>query len=243
MKKCPQCNSVYEDETIYCLKDGAQLREESFSLPSSAADTQDDEPTLFRSKPIVIDLSSPDAPHASAANPPVPPPPPPAYENIIVVPANAGSANRNYALVLVIGLLIGGGLVLGTLLLSRNLNQETNTDPVRTNAPVVKTEKSKASPEAQNKKDAGFEEAAPALPNKHAEPNDDAAESANGRVIARNARVRLAPEKDAPVVDTVPMNDRIDIIRRENENSLWYQIECEHGTGGWMHGDTIEFTQ
>jgi hypothetical protein len=39
------------------------------------------------------------------------------------------------------------------------------------------------------------------------------------------------------------MNDRIDIIRRENENSPWYQIECEHGTGGWMHGDTIEFTQ
>ena len=65
----------------------------------------------------------------------------------------------------------------------------------------------------------------------------------NGRVIMLNAYVRSAPSKSANKVDILPMDDRINIERRENANSPWYYVTCEHGTSGWMHGDTIEFTQ
>jgi hypothetical protein len=146
-------------------------------------------------------------------------------------------------LFLVVGLLLGGGLVLGTLLLSKNYYQEETAGGIKTDAnstPVVKIEKSKPSPKIQDKNEIVLDET---ISNKHAAPDDNAAENSNGRVIARNARIRLAPDKDAPIVDTIPLDDRLDIIRRENANSPWYQVECEHGTGGWMHGDTIEFTR
>ncbi len=44
-------------------------------------------------------------------------------------------------------------------------------------------------------------------------------------------------------IDVLPVDDRITIERRENEKSPWYYVTCEHGASGWMHGNTIEFTQ
>jgi hypothetical protein len=228
MKKCPQCNSVFEDETAYCPNDGAALIEEHFSLPSN--DSIEAE-TLVRSEPIIIDLANINEP------PPIYPVQP--AEQVVIVPA-IPPPTRNYALFLILGLLIGGGLVLATLLVSRNLNQPENSNVVKTNANVVSTVKPKPTLEIQNKNENISVEI---NSNKHAEPNDNADGNTNGRVIVLNARVRSAPSKDSPIVDTLPMNDRLDIIRREDANSPWYQVECEHGTSGWMHGNTIEFTK
>ena len=69
-------------------------------------------------------------------------------------------------------------------------------------------------------------------------PNEDF----NGRVIAQNAYVRAAPRSSSNQVDILPVDDRIEIERRENADSPWYYVTCEHGIGGWMHGNTIEFT-
>jgi hypothetical protein len=227
MKKCPQCSSVYEDETAYCLNDGTALVEEHFSLPSDSIE----EETLVRSEPIVIDF-------ANINEPPTKSPIPPA-EQVVVIPASPAPTGK-YALFLILGLLIGGGLVLATLLVSRDLNQPENANTVKTNVNVSSPVKSKPTPEVQNKNENVLVET---VPNKHAEPNENADGNTNGRVIVLNARVRSAPSKDSPIVDTLPLNDRLDIIRREDANSPWYQIECEHGTSGWMHGDTIEFTR
>jgi len=78
---------------------------------------------------------------------------------------------------------------------------------------------------------------------KHAQPTAADAEEFNGRVIARNAYVRASPSKSAAQIDVLPLNDRINIERREDESSPWFYVSCEHGTKGWMHGDTIEFTR
>jgi hypothetical protein len=244
MKKCPQCNSVYGDEVLYCLNDGTALVEESFTMPS---ESDSDEPeTMIRSEPIIIDLAGNEMPQQAPPSTTYPVVP---AENIVFVPAaNPAATTRNYALFLILGLLIGGGLVLATLLLSKNLFQSENTNAVKANAAnnqankqTVKVEKPMPSPTIQNKNENVSVEP---VANKHAEPNDSfREENANGRVIATNARVRLVPDKDAPVVDTLPIDDRIEILRRENSNSPWYQVECEHGTSGWMHGDTIEFTR
>ena len=243
MKRCPQCNSVYNDEIAFCLNDGAALVEESFSLPSMA---ESDEPeTIIRNEPIVIDFADTSIPPPPAENYQIPQP----AENVVIVPANTASINRNYAVFLIVGLLIGGGLVLATLLLSRNLYQNENTVRVKTDSnynQAVAVETPRPSPEVQNKNEninKNEDVLVETVSNKHAEPNESAIENTNGRVIALNARIRFAPDKDAPIVDTLPMNDRIEIIRRQNSNSPWYQVECEHGTTGWMHGDTIEFTR
>ena len=67
-------------------------------------------------------------------------------------------------------------------------------------------------------------------------------EDFNGRVIVENANVRSAPSASASQVDILPDGDRITIERRENATSPWYYVTCEHGISGWMHGNTIEFT-
>lgn len=231
MKKCPQCSTVYTDDVAFCLNDGTPLVEESFSMPSADSDEPE---TIIRHDPIVIDVSDASEHHQLANQPVIP------AENIVVVPADTAAVNKNYALFLVIGLIIGGGLVLATLWFSKNFYQNANAVKTNTNdnQPFRATEVLTPTPTPTNK----IVEIEPAS-NKHSEPNENFAGIANGRVIVTNARVRAAPDKDAPIVDTLPYNDRLDIIRRENENSPWYQVECEHGTNGWMHGDTIEFTR
>ena len=56
MKKCPQCNNVYTDETQFCLNDGAALVEENFAMPT---ETNVEEDTIIRHDPIVIDFAQP----------------------------------------------------------------------------------------------------------------------------------------------------------------------------------------
>jgi len=230
MKKCPQCNTVYGDEVVYCLNDGAALIEDTFSLPP-ASDSIEEE-TVIRHEPIIVDFgASEETPGQTTYQ--VPPTP----ENIIVIPARTTSNTGRYALFFTLGLLIGGGLVLATILLSRTLYQNENTNSVKTN----QTEKSvKTIPTAENKNENKVGET---VSGKHDKATSASDEDFNGRVIVTNARVRSSPSADSSAVETLPMNDRLNIIRRENPNSPWYEIECEHGTSGWMHGNTIEFTK
>jgi len=230
MKKCPQCNTVYGDQVVYCLKDGAALIEETFSLSPTSDSIQEE--TVIRHEPIIVDFgASEETPRQTTYQ--VPPTP----ENIIVIPARKTSNAGKYALFLILGFLIGGGLVLATVLLSRTLYQNENTNLVKTN----QTEKSvKTIPTTENKSENKVGETVSGKHDKAASASD---EDFNGRVIVTNARVRSSPSADSSAVETLPMNDRLNIIRRENPNSPWYEIECEHGTSGWMHGNTIKFTE
>jgi len=231
MKKCPQCNTVYGDEVVYCLNDGAALIEETFSLPLTV-DLIEEE-TVIRHEPIIVDFGASEETSGQSTYQ-VPPTP----ENVIVIPpARTTSNTGRYAFFFILGLLIGGGLVLATILLSRTLYQNENTNSVKTN----QTEKSaKTIPTAENKNENKVGET---VSGKHDEATLASDEDFNGRVIITNARVRSSPSAEASAVETLPMNDRLSIISRENPNSPWYEVECEHGTNGWMHGNTIEFTE
>ena len=77
----------------------------------------------------------------------------------------------------------------------------------------------------------------------HQTPTDADDSDFNGRVIAENAFVRASPSKTAAQTDVLPVNDRLHIERRESDNSPWFYVTCEHGTSGWMHGNTIEYTE
>lgn len=234
MKKCPQCDTVYGDEVVYCLNDGAAVIEETFPLP--LVDDSIEEQTVIRREPIIVDFGEDEesSRHAVYQVPPTP-------ENIIVVPAKTTSNAGKYALFLVLGLLLGGGLVLMTLLLSRRLYRDENTNSVKTNQTEISV---KTIPAAQNKTENKAEnKVVETISGKHDKATSASDADFNGRLIVTNARVRSSPSADSSAVDTLPMNDRISIIRRENPNSPWYEVECEHGTSGWMHGNTIEFTK
>lgn len=241
MKRCPQCSRVFENETAYCPHDAALLVAEDFSLPSSTdADFEDD--TIVRPTPIIVDLAQPKAVQFERINQPLPAATP---ENIIVeVPAKRGS--KNAAVYLALGLLLGGILVLTTLILAKNFytggaaNDNSREIAVSVQA---QNQKPKSSP-LENKTVAENKNAVDLSANAKHDARvwiDD--EEANGRVIARNAFVRAAPAKNAAQSDVLPLGDRINIERREDESSPWFYVACEHGTSGWMHGDTIEYTR
>jgi Bacterial SH3 domain len=220
MKKCPQCNTVYADDTVYCLNDGNPLIEENFALPTTAMNLGEEE-TVIRSEPIVIDFAENQTiPQQSTNFQPM-------QNTALTTPK---SKTGNYLLFLILGLLIGGGIVLAGILLSRNIFQSGNGNVNRVNSNVkpTKTTDTNVTP----------------INSKHLETNKIVNENElNGRVIKINAYVRSAPDANSPIIDTLPMNDRLKIGNRENENSPWYEITCEHGTTGWMHGNTIEFTE
>lgn len=224
MKRCPQCNSVYENETQFCLNDGTSLVEEHFSMPSEG-----EEETIIRHNPITIEFPKPDLSE---------PPPTQAFQPVVIVEEK--SKGKNSLLFLLVGLLLGGGLVLGGILLARNffLNRDSVNDaPVSSNSNVPPGKPT--TPKTPSPTPAPI-----VASEKHSNPNQNADEDfLNGRVITANAYLRSGPNGDAQIVDTLPVNDRLEIIKRASPNSPWYQVTCEHGTTGWMHGNTIEFTQ
>lgn len=228
MKKCPQCNTVYANETVYCLNDGTPLVEENLVLPSTVTNLdEEEEVTVIHHDPITINI-----PETASGQETVAYPNSPDTESVTINPPPGNRSNAGkYVLFLFLGLLIGGGLVLGAIIFSnslfRNGNSATNRNAGAANNKPVK------SPEANS-----------SASNRHLEANKIVDEDElNGRVIKVNAFVRSAPGTDSSIVDTLPMNDRLKIGERENDSSPWYKVTCEHGTSGWMHGNTIEFTK
>ena len=238
MKRCPKCNSLYKGEILYCLNDGTPLVEQD--LPSAPTDTYNEPETIIRNEPIVINFSEPESSSEpilidfSDA------------ETVVHQPKNAEnipqaaivkkpvSKINNYALFLILGLLIGGGLVLITLFLAGSFNQgedvnSNNAAPFEKTVSTSETSNSETIQTAASKHETRTETAV--------------GDSLNGRVIALNAYVRSSPAQNAAEIDVLQVDDRLDIERRENENSPWFYVICEHGTSGWMHGNTIAYTK
>jgi hypothetical protein len=232
MKRCPQCNSVFDDALVYCTNDGTPLLEETFVMPSENLPSDAEEITVIHHDPITIDIPNPNAPPAptEAFNYQAPP----TQTVVPVIVEKPRSSGKNF-LYLIAGLLLGGGLVLAAVLFGLFLYQNKTTQTVNVNrtAPTNSPQNVKESPtEAAKTPDA-----------KHETRTDKPDDDFNGRVISLNAYVRASPNRNSKQIDVLPINDRLDIAERENESSPWYRITCEHGTSGWMHGNTIEFTR
>jgi hypothetical protein len=215
MKKCPQCNNVFADDNKYCLNDGTLLIEENLPMPSEIEIGE--EPTQIRTEPIIVDIAQEIPP--TVENPPV-------QETIIVhrPPEEKRSKTPKYIVFLLLGLLIGGGLVLGTFLLAGKFyqNQNSNVDYTNVNLSVKNTENVGA---------------------KSDKTISDNSDGFNGRVIAINANLRSEPGLYSDEIAVLPIDEKINIIRRENDSSPWYYVEAENGESGWIHGNTIEFTR
>ncbi len=249
MKRCPQCGTIYTDETQFCLNDGAVLIEDHAAFQTENA--LDEEDTIIRHYPITVDISDAAAPSEQISYPISLAPNQPTI--IIEKQRNAGK----YLLFLIAGLLLGGGLVLATLLVARSLNQNDGATGNQTNN-KNKAEKTVVSSQNLNSQTNALENInAPANVNvtqnnnanaleankSHEEKTAAADDEFNGRVITLNAYLRTAPTKQSSEISILPKGDRLKIGTRENPGSPWYRVTCEHGASGWMHGDTIEFTK
>ncbi len=233
MKVCPQCRSVYGDDFVYCSNDRTILVEENLALPTEADDAEAE--TVIRREPIVVDFNEPALTQAETVEMNYAAPLPTVQAPIVI---EKTSNSKFYVLFLLIGLLLGGGLVLATLLAARYINR-----PAETNVSVQTKNGGNKNRKTENvnaERDTEVDKTADEIHRKKDVSRTD--EDFNGRVIVENANVRSAPSVSASQVDVLPTDDRIIIERRESEISPWYYVTCEHGISGWMHGNTIEFT-
>lgn len=226
MKRCPRCNRVFDDSLDFCTEDGTPLTQETFVLPSEAAPLNAEEETVIRTAPANTHLQSPPAPTVRFD---YRIPPPAAVAPVIV--EKRRSAGK-YALFLVLGLILGGGLVLtaGIFAMFRlqNKTPQTVNTTNRNSTPTPKLTPT-ATPVTASAK--------------HENRTDASDDEFNGRVISLNAYIRSSPNRSSNEIDVLPIADRLEIEERENENSPWFRVTCEHGTSGWMHGNTIEYTR
>lgn len=118
MKRCPQCNSVFEDSLIYCTQDGEILIEENFILPSESSIIETEEETIIHHEPIKVEI--PTASPLPAETLTQIPQPEKVVPVIIEKPRNTGK----YLMFWLIGLLFGAVLTVGILavLFLRNNN-------------------------------------------------------------------------------------------------------------------------
>lgn len=237
MKRCAQCNNLYPDETQYCLNDGQLLLSEHLPLPSELS-VDDEEVTVLRHEPIMVDLSAATAvnePKTEVLPYPVQPPP------VEIIQVKRKSNFGKYLAFMIIGLLLGGGLVLATLFLTRNFYQ--NNDARNTRAISNANVNSNQTLAAEPKNTASPADTPLPINSEHQKRTNVSDEEFNGRVITLNAYVRSSPSRTAPQIDILPIDDRLTITARDNPNSPWFHVVCEHGASGWMHGNTIEYTR
>ncbi len=235
MKRCPQCNTVFENEMIYCKEDGTTLINEPLPLPSDFTpdeNNNDEERTVIRNESFTVDIPPPQMsdrqspPPMNRTQSPVNPYPPQ------MSPPETNRGCYKYSIFLLIGLILGGGIALGIVGFGYYYMQNSTAE--NQNSSIEKT--------AENNS-VGNSDATP--DDKHSEKNADAAAAGNlnGRIIKNNAILRASPSSSASRIDTLPFDDRIEIIDRKSLSSKWYEIECEHGSRGWIDGYSIEFAE
>jgi hypothetical protein len=246
MKRCPQCNTVFEDEKDFCTADGTRLINETFSLPSDFApkDHPDDEQqTVIRYKPIKFDIPKPktspqpkaqtSVPNKPNVNPYAPHPGGTIPSQTVAKPK--GGCFKSF-LILLLGLFIGGGIVLailgvGYVYINNFPDQNTTGEKTADDRSDNKTDKQPN--DNTDKKPTG----------RHSEQNTEIDESRlNGRVIRTRASLRTSPANRSKRVARLPKNDRLEVIRRKSSKSKWYEVRCEHGVRGWIDGNQIELT-
>jgi hypothetical protein len=229
MKRCPQCNSVFDDSQVFCANDGTSLIEETFVLPSEASPVDEEITVIHHEPPVTIDIHHPNQPPTEKF---IYPPQP--VETVIPVVIEKRRNTGKYLLFLFLGLVLGGGLVAAGVLFAVYLSQNRTSEVSNTanrSAPVTATPTPNRTPTATP-----FTASA-----KHETRTDAPDDEFNGRVISLNAYVRSQPSRNSKEIDVLPVDDRLEIEERENENSPWFRVTCEHGTSGWMHGNTIEY--
>ena len=230
MRRCPKCNDVFEDDRAFCTNDGTGLIEEHFELPSESMDDDGEEQTVIRAQPIDIRIGQP-APTPTPqqqAQIPLNTAPQNVETHVSPAPTAKKGGCAKYVIVLLIGLIFGGILVgaagIGVYLYLESEKQKRQE--------IVQREK-----ELQKK-----EERLNRGP--HEGRGTEVAESSlNGRVIKRSAVLRKSPRNSGERVAELPRNDRLHIIRRRASTSAWYRVKCEHGSTGWMHGNSIAYTK
>lgn len=234
MKRCPQCNNLYPDETQYCLSDGEPLISERLPLPSELS-ADDEEVTIIRHEPIVVDLAAGNEPITEVLPYQIQPP-------VETIRVKTKSNFGKYLAFMIIGLLLGGGLVLATLFFARNFYQNNDAGNTRTVSNANSNSNQTRSGIEPKNTDSPTPSPTPVNP-EHQERTSDSDDEFNGRVITPNAYVRSSPSRTSPELDVLPIDDRLTITARDNPNSPWFHVVCEHGTSGWMHGNTIEYTR
>jgi Bacterial SH3 domain len=230
MKRCPQCNSVFDDNLVYCTNDGTPLVNEGFVLPSESSPIDEEEETVIHHEPINITIPSEPAPTEAFTYQPPP------TENVVPIIIEKPRNTGKYLLFLILGLLLGSSLVLAGVLFVMYLNQNKTT---QTNVTINKNSTSNSTPKVKETPT----ETPKVASAKHEKRTDTSDDEFNGRVITQNAYVRASPNRNSKEIDVLPIDDRLNIEEREDESSPWYRVTCEHGTSGWMHGNTIEFTR
>lgn len=119
MKRCPQCNHVFEDTLDYCTEDGTALVDETFVLPSESLPDETEEETVINHQPITIDIPSVSTMPANSTNQI------PVTEEVVPIIIEKRSNTGKYLLFLIVGLLLGGILVL--ILFQLRNSRETKT--------------------------------------------------------------------------------------------------------------------
>jgi len=115
MKKCPQCEQVYGDETNFCLSDGATLVPATGAFP-----TEPETPTVVRQTP------APTVYHAA--------PPPTNFGNAPFVPPPASAPPERKSNTLLIALVVGffallvGGALVGAVIYGISQTDDKNTN-------------------------------------------------------------------------------------------------------------------
>lgn len=223
MKRCPQCQNMFDDENSFCLNDGAVLIPD---LPQTIAYS----PPIIQHQPsFVVDLS----PKSEIPTQFTPIPP------FSMPNQTAKKSSGNYAVPLVIGLLLGGVVAAAAFFIIKSLDEKSVAVAVNSNASRNETSKNSSVNEENDNSKRNEKSTNTNFAGNVREEN----EKYNGRVIMINAYIRSAPDVYANELETIPLDERINIGKRESPNSPWYRVTCQHGTSGWMHGNTIEFTK
>jgi len=233
MKQCPECKEVYSDQLLYCMRDGQKL----FDI-----DDDDGEPTVVRPQPIFVDITDPPVVEPIDPKPVVEPLPEP-------MPVATEGRGVNTVAVLIIGTMIGGILVLATMVAVSILTRQKPPAPVnQVNIPLKPSNTPKPSPTETR---SPVPTQAPTVDADSSE-KDDADDPRqrddglirrgfNGRVIMTNAVVRAAPSIDSDELAVIGYGEPVKIGKPAGENNPWYRVTTEDGVSGWMHGNTIEF--
>ncbi|HEX8735350.1 MAG TPA: SH3 domain-containing protein, partial [Pyrinomonadaceae bacterium] len=133
------------------------------------------------------------------------------------------------------------GLVLATLFLSGRFSRTGDAGNNSKTTANVNSNQSRSNIEPKNV--ASPQDSPTPINPEHQKRTTVSDDEFNGRVITLNAYVRSSPSRSAPQLDVLPIDDRLTITARDNPNSPWFHVVCEHGTSGWMHGNTIEYTR
>ena len=223
MKRCPQCQNMFDDENSFCLNDGTVLIPD---LPHTIAYSP---PTIPHQASFVVDLS-PESEIPTQFTP---------IPSVSAPNQTAKKSSGNYAVPLLIGLLLGGAVAAAAFFIIKSLDEKPVAVAVNSNASKNQNSKNPSVNEENDK----FQRTEKSSNTNSADKVREENEKYNGRVIMTNAYIRSAPDVYANELETIPLDERITIGKRESPNSPWYRVTCEHGTSGWMHGNTIEFTK